>query len=66
MDMKAAMCLELKSLESDSIALGKTEFTKKTMMIFIFSQKNHKSGGEKIIDGSRGSSYNSVCYIRMF
>lgn len=56
MDMKAAMCLELKSLESDNIALGKMNSTKKkAMMIFIFSQKNCKSGEEKIIDGSRGA-----------
>lgn len=55
MDMKAAMCLELKSLESDNIALGKMNSIKKMMMIFIFSQKNHKSGEERLVDGSRGA-----------
>lgn len=30
MDMKAAMYLELKSLESDNIALGKMNLTKKS------------------------------------
>ena len=39
MDMKAAMCLELKSLESDNIAVGKMNLTKKSDDDFYIFQE---------------------------
>lgn len=43
-DKKAAMCLELKSLESDNIALGKMNSTKRRWWFLYFPRRTIKVG----------------------